>query len=112
MERKEGVIDDLLAGTWVDPHTGKTHGIPIKDIAISPTLAGEEAHLVRALHGDKRITVVHDEFTRDALGAAARICPDKFVHIAAVGLQRLVDALSEGIAGELVVHHGDAFVAV
>ncbi|MEM8663818.1 MAG: iron-containing alcohol dehydrogenase [Pseudomonadota bacterium] len=63
-----GVIDALVAGTWVEPATGKSYGIPVEDIAIARTLAGQEAALVRARHGDKRITVVHDTFTRAALG--------------------------------------------
>lgn len=63
-----GVIDELLAGAWIDPKTGETHGIPIASIAIAPSLAGEEAALVRALFPDERITVVHDAFTRKALG--------------------------------------------
>lgn len=63
-----GVIDELLAGTWIDPKTGEKHGIPIRSIAIEPSLAGEEAKLVRDLFPDDRITVVHDAFTREALG--------------------------------------------
>lgn len=64
-----GVIDELVAGRWRDPRTGEVHGIPIEDIVIAPSLAGREAELVRARHGGKKITVVHDAFTRGALGA-------------------------------------------
>ena len=64
-----GIIDDLVAGTWQDPATGLRHGIPIEDIVITPSLEGREAELVRARHGGKRVTVVHDENTREALGA-------------------------------------------
>jgi len=63
-----GVIDELLAGQWVDPKTGDRHGIPIEAIAIEPSLAGMEADLVAARHPGKRLTVVHDPFTRKALG--------------------------------------------
>ena len=63
-----GVIDELIAGEWVDPNTGEKHGIPIEAIEIAPTLDGREADLVAARHPDRRITVVHDPFTRKALG--------------------------------------------
>lgn len=63
-----GVIDELIAGEWVDPKTGEKHGIPIEAIEIAPTLAGREAELVAARHPGKRIMVVHDAFTRKALG--------------------------------------------
>ena len=66
---RAGVIDELLAGTWTDPATGRQHGIPIEDVAIAPTLDGTEAELVRARHPEGRIMVVHDAFTREALGA-------------------------------------------
>ncbi|MEM9220970.1 MAG: iron-containing alcohol dehydrogenase [Pseudomonadota bacterium] len=69
MERAGGVIDELLNGTWADPSDGQRYGIPVEDIAIAPSLAGEEAALVRARHNGKRLTVVHDPFTRKALGS-------------------------------------------
>ncbi|MEM7693651.1 MAG: iron-containing alcohol dehydrogenase [Pseudomonadota bacterium] len=69
MTRHGGVIDELLAGTWTDPKTGQAHGILINDIVIADTLAGEAAALVRAQHGGQKLTVVHDRFTRKALGA-------------------------------------------
>ena len=68
MSEYGGVIDELLARRWRDPETGKVHGIPIDDIEIAESFAGREAELVRALHGGKRIMVVHDAFTRAALG--------------------------------------------
>jgi glycerol-1-phosphate dehydrogenase [NAD(P)+] len=63
-----GVIAELVAGRWVDPGDGAEKGIPIDRIEIADTLAGREADLVRSTHGDKRVCVVHDAFTREALG--------------------------------------------
>ena len=64
-----GVIEELVAGRWRDPNDGQTKGIKIDVIEIADTLKGREAELVRACHGaDKRICVVHDAFTREALG--------------------------------------------
>ncbi|MDZ5700127.1 iron-containing alcohol dehydrogenase [Chelativorans sp. M5D2P16] len=63
-----GIIRELVAGTWRDPTTGKTHGIPIETIAIEETLDGMEADLVAEAHGGKSLIVVSDERTRAALG--------------------------------------------
>ncbi|MCQ0986113.1 iron-containing alcohol dehydrogenase [Jiella marina] len=63
-----GVIEDLVAHRWVDPNDGQQKGIKIDRIEIADTLEGREAELVRACHGDKHICVVHDSFTREALG--------------------------------------------
>jgi glycerol-1-phosphate dehydrogenase [NAD(P)+] len=63
-----GVIDDLVAGRWVDPGDGERKAIPIEAIVIDDALEGREAELVRARHGDVRLCVVHDAFTREALG--------------------------------------------
>lgn len=68
MSEYGGVIDDLVAARWRDPGTGTLQGIPIEDIEIAESFAGREAELVRARHGGRSITVVHDAFTRAALG--------------------------------------------
>ena len=68
MSAHGGVIDALIAGTWRDPADGRRYGIPVEDIVIADTLEGREADLVRARHGARRVTVVHDAFTREALG--------------------------------------------
>jgi glycerol-1-phosphate dehydrogenase [NAD(P)+] len=64
-----GIIRELLTGSWRDPATGRTHGIPIESIAIGETLEGQELELVDAVHHGKRLVVVSDTFTREALGA-------------------------------------------
>ena len=64
-----GVIDDLVAGRWVDPGSGERKSIPIEAIVVADTLQGREAELIRARHGGARLCVVHDAFTREALGA-------------------------------------------
>ncbi|MAU95403.1 MAG: 3-dehydroquinate synthase [Fulvimarina sp.] len=64
-----GIIEDLVAGRWLDPNDGVKKGIEIDVIEIADSLEGREAELVRACHGgNKRICVVHDSFTREALG--------------------------------------------
>lgn len=62
-----GVIDALVAGDWAGAD-GRRARIPIEAIVIADTLEGREAELVRARHADARLCVVHDPFTREALG--------------------------------------------
>ena len=65
---RNGIIDELIAGSWRDPEDGELKSIPLEAIEIADTLEGREADLVRARHGTKRLCVVHDENTRAALG--------------------------------------------
>ncbi|MBX2826463.1 MAG: iron-containing alcohol dehydrogenase [Gammaproteobacteria bacterium] len=64
-----GVIDELVAGTWVEPDTGKRYSIPPDAIVIEKSLDGAEAELVRQQHDNQSLMVVCDAFTHDALGA-------------------------------------------
>jgi len=68
MKSYGGVVDELVAGTWVDPTIGRRQSIPIEDIVIAENLQGREAGLIVQRHAGKRITVVSDRFTRQALG--------------------------------------------
>lgn len=63
-----GVIDELVAGTWQEPGTGRRHGIPIHDIVIRASLDGCEAELVRTRHAGQKLCVVCDINTHQALG--------------------------------------------
>lgn len=68
MKDYSGVLSDLVDGTWEEPGTGKHYDIGIKSMVIRDTLEGEEAALVAALHHGKKITVISDPFTHDAMG--------------------------------------------
>ena len=63
-----GVLDELVRGDWVDPKTGQQQTIPLDDIVIAKNLDGAEADLISALHKGKRLAVVCDPFTYQALG--------------------------------------------
>jgi len=63
-----GILRDLVKGEWVEPDTGNTYDVGVKDIVIRQSLDGAEAELVANLHKGKSITVVSDPFTHDALG--------------------------------------------
>ncbi len=63
------LIDDILSGTWVNPETGRTAEVPYERIVIADSLDGREAELVQSLKLGRRLAVVADEATFDALGA-------------------------------------------
>jgi len=67
-----GVLAELTAGTWEEPGTGSRYNVGIKDIVIRDSLDGAEAELVARQHAGKKIVIVSDPFTHDALGA--RLC--------------------------------------
>ena len=44
------VIDDLIAGRWTDPETGKAAACPFETIYLAKTLDGQEADLVKGMN--------------------------------------------------------------
>ena len=63
-----GILNDVLAGTWIDPNTGSAPSIPIEAIVIEKSLEGMEAELIAKIHPQQSIAVVCDSFTYEALG--------------------------------------------
>jgi glycerol-1-phosphate dehydrogenase [NAD(P)+] len=68
MKDYSGVLTELVDGTWEEPGTGKRYDIGIRTMVIRDSLEGEEASLVAALHHRKKITVISDPYTHDAMG--------------------------------------------
>ena len=68
MSDYSGILNDLVAGSWEEPGTGQRYDIGIKDIVIRDNLYGAEAELVAKHHHGKKITVVSDPYTHDAMG--------------------------------------------
>jgi glycerol-1-phosphate dehydrogenase [NAD(P)+] len=65
---KSSVIDDLVAGRWRDPATGRPVLIGTRAIVIERSLDGGEAELIAPLALGRRLAVVSDPNTFDALG--------------------------------------------
>lgn len=63
------LIDDVVAGRWVNPETGKLASVPYDSIVIDDRLDGREGELVTALGLGDSFTVVADAATYDAMGA-------------------------------------------
>jgi glycerol-1-phosphate dehydrogenase [NAD(P)+] len=69
MEMAEAsLIEDLVAGRWRDPATGRAVRLPTRAIVIERSLAGSEAELIRGLGLGPRLAVISDRNTFDALG--------------------------------------------
>lgn len=66
--RWTALIDDIVAGTWVDPDTGRPATTPYRAIVIEDALDGQEAALVRSLGLAGRLAIVADEATYEAMG--------------------------------------------
>ena len=62
------LINQLLAGTLADPDGGPPLTVPTRSVVIAESLAGGEDELVRALDLGRRLAVVSDPDTREALG--------------------------------------------
>lgn len=63
------LIDDLVAGRWINPLTGAAVKVPYDSIVIEDSLEGREAELVAALKLGDRLALVADEATYEAMGA-------------------------------------------
>jgi glycerol-1-phosphate dehydrogenase [NAD(P)+] len=62
------LIDDIIAGRWTDPATGRAIDIPYDNVVIAETLEGREAELVEGLGLPGRLAVVADTATYEAMG--------------------------------------------
>jgi len=62
------LIRDVVAGNWKDPATGKAASVPFEVIRIEEDLDGGEADVVAPLKLGKRIAVVSDVNTHEAMG--------------------------------------------
>ena len=106
---REPLIDEILAGSFVPPETGRPLAPGIRSIVIDASLEGEEAELLRAAGVDGALAVVADENTLPVLGERV---------LRALGSARLVELVrprtdEPTVSRLLELSHGaDALVAV
>jgi glycerol-1-phosphate dehydrogenase [NAD(P)+] len=62
------LISDVVAGRWKDPETNQAASVPFETIRIEEDLDGGEADLVAPLKLGRRIAVVSDVNTHEAMG--------------------------------------------
>ena len=62
------LISEVVAGKWKDPSTNKAATVPFEVIRIEETLDGGEADMVAPLKLGRRLAVVSDINTHEAMG--------------------------------------------
>lgn len=62
------LISDVVAGNWKDPSTGKAATVPFEVIRIEENLDGGEADVLAPLQLGRRLAVVSDVNTHEAMG--------------------------------------------
>jgi glycerol-1-phosphate dehydrogenase [NAD(P)+] len=63
------LIDEIVHGKWTNPETGRLATVPYESIVIEENLDGSEADLVAALKLGKKLALVADQTTYEAMGA-------------------------------------------
>ncbi len=107
------VLDAMLAGTWINPDTGKPGArLPFQDIRIMDKTDGAEADLIGPLGLGKRLAVVADPRTWDALGERVARALKSIASIDTVVID--VDEATEVHVKEVQekTRHADGVVAV
>jgi glycerol-1-phosphate dehydrogenase [NAD(P)+] len=117
MTRWTALIDDMVAGRWINPETGKPGRVPYKNVVIAETLDGREAELVTSLGLKGRIAVVCDQNTRDVMGLRVARALQAAHNSGISGVETIVldhpHADEDNIAGlREKTRHADALVAV
>jgi glycerol-1-phosphate dehydrogenase [NAD(P)+] len=62
------LIEDIVAGDWRDPTTGKAATVPFEKIMLAESLEGGAADVLAPLKLGKRLAVVSDSNTFEAMG--------------------------------------------
>lgn len=62
------LINDVIAGIWIDPDTGRPASVPYGQVLIADSLTGAEASLLRSVMPAARYGVVCDAATYEAAG--------------------------------------------
>ncbi len=62
------LIDDIVAGRWINPETGRAATVPYESIVFEVSLEGREADLVQSMRLGSSLAVVCDEATYEAMG--------------------------------------------
>lgn len=107
------VLSAMIAGTWLNPETGeRTSPIPFRDIRIMDSTEGAEADLLAPLGLGRRLAVVSDTNTHEAMGArvAAALRAIATVDDIVIAPGEATIEVVEDIA--VRTRHADALIAV
>ncbi|MDQ0472476.1 iron-containing alcohol dehydrogenase [Labrys wisconsinensis] len=106
-------IEDVVAGRWKDPQTGKAAVLPFEAIELAETTDGREADLIAPLRLGRRLAVVSDENTVEVMGRRVARALAAIATVDEVVLTGSLDCDEATIArvGALT-RHADGVVAV
>ncbi|MGH6884053.1 MAG: iron-containing alcohol dehydrogenase [Hypericibacter sp.] len=107
------MIEDVVAGRWKDPETGKAASLPFEAIELDERTEGREAELVAPLKLGRRLAVVSDVNTVEVMGrrVARALAADAAIDeiVLPDGIECDEDTIAK--VGELT-RHADGVVAV
>jgi glycerol-1-phosphate dehydrogenase [NAD(P)+] len=107
------VIDDLIAGRWTDPETGKAAACPFETIYLAETLDGQEADLVKGMNFGGRIAIVSDTNTVEAMGRRVAKALRPIATVDEIVLSDDIECDEPNIAHiQELTRHADAVIAV
>jgi glycerol-1-phosphate dehydrogenase [NAD(P)+] len=117
MTRWTALIDDMVAGRWLNPETGQPGRVPYKSVVIADTLDGREIELVTSVGLKGRIGVVCDQNTLDVMGRRVARALQAAHNSGIAGVETIVldhpHADEDNIAAlREKTRHADALVAV
>ncbi len=107
------LLEDIISGVWKDPTTGKSAIIPFETILIEDNLDGREADLVAHLRLGKRLAVVSDTNTFEAMGRRVGQALKKIATIDEIVLPSDISCDAPTIANiQDLTRHADGVVSV
>src|ERR1700757_3668533 len=117
MTRWTALIDDMVAGRWLNPETGQPGRVPYKSVVIADTLDGREIELVTSVGLKGRIGLVCDQNTLDVMGRRVARALQAAHNSGIAGVETIVldhpHADEDNIAAlREKTRHADAVVAV
>ncbi|HZF34523.1 MAG TPA: sn-glycerol-1-phosphate dehydrogenase [Candidatus Angelobacter sp.] len=112
MGRWTSLIDDMVAGRWINPETGQPGRVPYEAVAIEERLDGTEADLVAGLGFRARLAVVSDQNTHDVMGRRVAAALNAVATVETIVLEQPhADEANVAVLRDRA-RHADALVAV
>lgn len=106
------LIDEMVAGRWVNPETGQPGRVPYDIVVIEDRLDGAEADLVAKLGFSGRLAVVSDENTHGVMGQRVEAALKKLGSVESVVLDHPHADEANVAALKDRLRHADAVIAV
>lgn len=107
-----GLVDDVVAGRWIDTSTGRPLKVATRAFAMAATLAGREADLVAQLGLGRRLAVVSGPSTYEAMGRRVETALAAVGAVDSIVLPRSASDEANAAAVTEQARHAEGLVAV